>query len=296
MPILVTGAKGQLGGEFCARLGDRALGVDQAQLDLMDQAAIESIVTAVEPEAVIHCAAYNAVDRAETDRERCFRINADAVATLAKVTRRLGVPLVQISTDYVFGGDAARRTPYCETDAPGPLGVYAESKLAGEQAATANPRHLILRTCGLYAVARRGQTITNFVQTMLRLGRERDRVRVVNDQTCSPTYVPNLAAAALYLLDRLLDGALHGPVGPGACGLFHVVDAGAITWHEMAVEIFRQANLDVHVEPITTAEYHAPAPRPAYSVLSAARYHATGGPAMPAWKDGIAAYLAASST
>lgn len=289
--ILVTGAQGQLGSEFCSRLGARALGIDLPQVDLTDRGALQEFVKSTSPEAVIHCAAYTAVDAAETNRDLCFRINADAVETLAATTAQLGIPLVQISTDYVFGGDTSRSTPYSEGDTPAPQGVYAASKLAGEVAAALNPRHLVVRTCGLYAAARPGQKIANFVQTMLRLGRERDALRVVNDQTCSPTFVPHLAAAALYLLES----NLANPRDSRFRGLFNIVNTGAVTWHALASEIFRQAKLSVRVDSITTAEYNATAPRPAYSVLDTAKYHALGGPTMPTWQAGIAAYLAAAA-
>lgn len=292
MAILVTGARGQLGSELCAQLGDRAVGIDVETLDLTNRAAAISFVEAHQPEAIINCAAYTAVDRAEQDEARCFAINADAVATLAELCRRLGVPLVQISTDYVFSGEADRRTPYAEDDRTAPLGVYGRSKQQGERNAAAWQRHLIVRSCGLYAAPRPGQQIANFAQTMLRLGRERGKVRVVTDQVCSPTYVPNLAAAILFLLEL------------GETGTFHVVDRGAVSWYAFAVELFRQAGMDVFVKPITTAEYEAErmaggvlrashARRPAFSVLSTAKYDRLGGPPMPAWQASIAAYLAA---
>jgi dTDP-4-dehydrorhamnose reductase len=292
MAILVTGARGQLGSELCARLGERALGVDVDTLDLTNPAAVERFVESQRPEAIVNCAAYTAVDRAEQDEARCIAINAEAVATLAGLCRRLDVPLVQISTDYVFGGDGDRQTVYAEEDPPSPLGVYGRSKLEGERNAAAWQRHLIVRSCGLYAAPRPGQPIANFAQTILRLGSERGKVRVVTDQVCSPTYVPNLAAAVLYLLERV------------ETGTFHAVDRGAISWYAFAVELFRQAGMEVVVEPITTTEYEAErlsggasqaslARRPAYSVLSTAKYDRVGGPPMPAWQASIAAYLVA---
>jgi dTDP-4-dehydrorhamnose reductase len=284
MPILVTGAAGQLGSELCTRLGDRALGIDLGALDLTDADRVKQFIESHRPEAVINCAAYTAVDRAEQEPERCHTINAGAVAVLAEACSRLNALLVQISTDYVCGGDVARRTPHSEQDAPAPLGVYGQSKLAGERNAASWRRHLIIRSCGLYAAPRPGQHVTNFAQTMLRLGRERGRVRVVADQICSPTYVPNLAAAISFLLDQ------------SAVGLFHVVDRGAVTWCDFAQELFRQAGMNVTVEAISTAEYIAErsgviAPRPTYSVLDTANYDRLAGPPMPAWQASIAAYL-----
>lgn len=295
MSILITGAGGQLGSELAARLGKRATAYDRDLLDITEMidvvGLLESEGEADSIDAVINCAAYTYVDRAETDGEPCFRVNAEGVENLARMCAARDIPLVQISTDYVFGGDRERTTPYTEDDAPAPVNVYGESKLAGERHAATCPKHLIVRTCGLYAAPREFQRVANFPQTMLRLGRERDVVRVVSDQVCSPTYVPHLAAAVLFLLER------------EAWGTYHVVDRGAVSWHEFAVELFRQAGVSTKVEAITTREYLADrlsrggnepiAARPTYSVLSTAKYERLGGPRMPSWQEGIAAYLAA---
>ncbi len=297
MSILVTGAAGQLGSELCTRLGQRATGIDVGHLDLTNATELAAYLESASPEAVINCAAFTQVDRAENEAARCHAINADAVRVLAEACRKLDVPLVQISTDYVFGGvfggEQGRTAPYTEDDAPAPLGAYGASKLAGERHAATWRRHVIVRSCGLYAAARPGQQFANFAQTMLRLGRERDTVQVVADQVCSPTYVPNLAAAVLFLLEAK------------AYGTFHVVDRGATSWHGFAEELFRQADLSTRVEAISTEQYIAArirsgasvgeiAARPAYSVLDTAKYGRLGGPEMPAWQDGIAAYLAAT--
>jgi dTDP-4-dehydrorhamnose reductase len=172
-----------------------------------------------------------------------------------------------------------RDRPYSETDPPGPQGVYARSKLAGEKAAAQTRRHFVVRTCGLYGHRPR-PTLSNFVDTMLRLSRERDELRVVDDQHCAPTYVHHLARAIHFLLQT------------EAYGLYHVTNQGAITWRGFAAEIFRQAGLSVRLIPITTADYGARAPRPAYSLLDTGKYHALGGPAMPVWNQALADYLA----
>jgi dTDP-4-dehydrorhamnose reductase len=311
MAILITGAGGQLGSELAARLGRRATAYDRDLLDVTSADPIlllqsgDSEETAAF-EAVINCAAYTNVDKAEYDAERCARVNADAVEAMAAVCAAFDIPFVQISTDYVFGGAAGRTTPYAEDDVPVSINVYGKSKLAGERFAETCPKHLIVRTCGLYAAAREFQRVNNFAQTMLRLGRERDAVRVVNDQVCSPTFVPHLATAVLFLLER------------EAWGTYHVVDRGAVSWYEFAVELFRQAGLATRVEAITTEEYVAErrggagtsllrsvvsrvmaqtepiAPRPRYSVLDAAKYERLGGPVMPTWREGIAEYLASA--
>lgn len=231
------------------------------------------------PSAVINTAAYTQVDRAEDELQRCRAINAEAVACLADICQDLSVPLVQISTDYVFGRDTSRTTPYRETDPPGPLGVYALSKFEGEQKAAAWQHHIIVRSCGLYGRPGLNTAASNFVDTMLRLGRQGKPLRVVADQSCTPTYVPHLATAVLFLLDG------------GHFGTYHVVNRGATTWHEFACEIFRLSGLTVPVERITTVEYGAKSPRPLYSVLDTNKYHALGGPVMPAWQEAVAEYL-----
>ncbi|MCR4414480.1 MAG: dTDP-4-dehydrorhamnose reductase [Thermoguttaceae bacterium] len=279
MPIVVTGCQGQLGSELCRQLGTEAVGLDLPEFDLCDAQGVRRALVTVRPRAVVNTAAYTLVDRAEQQPDLCHAINADAVGHLADLCRELDAVLVHISTDYVFGHGAQRQIPYLETDEPGPQGAYARSKLAGERLAAAWPRHFIVRSCGLYG--RPGpRSAGNFVATMLRLARQGRPLRVVNDQCCSPTYVPHLARAIRFLL------------GTRAYGTYHVVNTGQTTWYGFAAEIFRQAGLSVRLEPITTAEYGAPAPRPAYSALDTAKYHALPGrPPMPPWQTALAEYL-----
>ena len=285
MRIAVTGAYGQLGSELCRLLGADAVPLDIDTLDLTDGPAVEKTLGDLCPAAVINCAAYTQVDRAESEPQQCRAVNATAVEHLARACARLDCPLVQISTDYVFGGHPERTTPYCEDDPPSPQGVYARTKREGEQAAARHVRkHLIVRTCGLYARPA-DQRAGNFVKTMLRLGKAGKELRVVADQHCTPSYVPHVARAVLFLL-----GVPSGP--PAPWGIYHVVNRGATTWYEFAAEIFRQAGIDVSLRPITTAEYGAAAPRPAYSVLDTTKYHALGGPAMPTWRDALEEYFA----
>ena len=284
--ILVTGAAGQLGGELCRMIGPAAVGVDIDSFDLTDGPAVREALERIDPSLVIHCAAYTRVDQAETEPDRCRAVNVAAVEHLAAGCARLDCPLVQISTDYVFGGPAGQGRPHREQDPPTPRGVYAKTKWEGELAAAKHAKHLIVRTCGLYA--RPGQRqAQNFVKTILRLAHQGDRLHVVADQHCTPSYVPHVARAILFLagVDR-----------PAAApwGVYHVANRGATTWHELACEIVRLAGLGgkVVVEPITTAEFAAPAPRPAYSVLDTTAYHRLGGPVMPDWKAAIAEYFA----
>ena len=283
MKILVTGAYGQLGRELCRQIGADAVGIDFDTLDLTDGPAILETLARLRPELVINCAAYTQVDRAEQEPDRCRAVNATAVEFIAQGCRTLDCPLVQISTDYIFAGSPRPRTPFAESDIPAPLGVYAITKFAGEQAAAQWAKHWIVRTCGLYARPTHEQAV-NFVKTMLRLGQSRPQLRVVADQHCTPSYVPHVAAAVLYLA-----GVTRSR--PAPWGTYHVVNGGSTNWHELAVEIFRLAAMNVAVEPITTAQYGAPAPRPAYSVLSTAAFDALGGPPLPHWKAALVEYF-----
>jgi dTDP-4-dehydrorhamnose reductase len=278
MRILVTGAAGQLGGELCEQLGSEARPVTRAEFPLESPEVAVDWLRRERPETVVHCAAYTAVDRAEEEPDRCFAINAHAVRVLAEAARALGIYWVQISTDYVFGADSKRDRPYGELDQPGPQGVYARSKLMAEEYVTAVPRHLIVRTCGLYS-ARPGSV--NFPATILRLANDRPRLRVVADQRCSPTYVPHLALALRHLIARQ------------AVGVFHVAGGGDTTWHEFAVELLRLAGRAVPVDAITTEQFGARAERPRYSVLDCGKYLALGGPPLPPWREALAEYLAA---
>jgi dTDP-4-dehydrorhamnose reductase len=227
---------------------------------------------------VINTAAYTAVDKAEESPEKCQSVNAEAVLNLAEESTATDCCLVQVSTDYVFGGPFDTQLPFVESDPPCPRGVYATTKLQGEIHAAVNPRHYVVRSCGLYGEA--GPTSTgNFVTTMLRLGRERDFVSVVNDQRCTPTWIPELARAIIFLTNT------------NQFGLYHIVNGGETTWFGMAREIFRIANIQCQVEPITTEQYGALAPRPAYSVLNTEKYESLGGPKMSMWDDALAKYM-----
>jgi dTDP-4-dehydrorhamnose reductase len=279
MRIAITGNGGQLGGELCRQYGDEAVGLDLPDFDLTDRAGVARAIDAIRPDVVINTAAYTLVDRAEDEPETCRRINVDGVAHLAAACRDANALLVQISTDYVFGGDSPNRVPHGETDPVFPQGVYATTKLESERVAGAWEKHLIVRTCGLYGHLGPNSP-GNFVDTMLRLAGQGRPLRIVDDQHCTPTYVPHLARALRFL------------VASNARGVFHVVNRGSATWLGFAAEIFRLAKLNVSVTPITTAMYGAKAPRPSYSVLDTAKYHALAGrPEMPAWQEALAEYL-----
>jgi dTDP-4-dehydrorhamnose reductase len=199
---------------------------------------------------------------------------------LALACNEAGARFVHFSTDYVFGADAARTASYTEDDAPGPVSVYGQSKRAGERAVlSASPRHLVIRTCGLYGVWGSGGKGGNFVETMLRVAGQGKPLRVVHDQRCTPSYTADVADAAVQLIGR------------GGAGLFHVVNGGECSWFEFAAEIFRQSGLKPDLTPITSAEFAAAAKRPAYSVLSTAKLTGFGVPPLRPWADALAEYL-----
>ena len=278
MKTLITGGEGQLGRELVRQLGAQAVPLDLPAFDMTRRSAVRRVMRDLQPEAVINCAAYTLVDKAEQEPALCMTVNADAVAHLAEACREANCPLVQVSTDYVFGANERHTTPYTEEDQPAPQSVYARSKLAGEANAAAWEKHLIVRSCGLYGRSPRGN---NFVETTPRLGAEKGRVRVVDDQTCSPHLCATLGQG---------DTVLAGP--PRRTRTDHVVNSGSATWCEFAAEIFRQAKMPVRLEPITTREYGALAPRPRYSMLSTAKYAVLHGPDLPPWPAALQEYLA----
>jgi dTDP-4-dehydrorhamnose reductase len=295
MKIAVLGAAGQLGRDLCPRLA--ALGevvpLSRADIDLAQHDTIAPALDALRPDVFVNCAAYNFVDKAETELDAVSAVNAGGVADLARHCRDIGAKLVHFSTDYAFGRDHARITPYTETDEPDPVNYYAACKLDGETFVLKKPNNLIIRTCGLYGVWGSGGKGGIFVETMLRLAREGKPIRVVNDQRCTPSYTMDVADATVQLIVR------------GATGLFHVTNSGDCTWYEFAAEIFRQQegcqgepkvpplqpSLKPDLTPISSAEYGAAAKRPAYSVLSTAKLAALLGAPLRPWQEALAAYL-----
>ena len=278
MRVVVTGADGQLGNELCRRLGENALPLYKRDLDITAEGTVRRVLEDLRPDAVINTAAYTDVDRAEKDSQRCIAVNVDGTRHLAEACRSVAARLVQISTDYVFSGPADRCKPFREEDTTHPEAVYARSKRDAETEAMQCPQHLIVRTCGLY-VNRKERNVRNFVKTMLRLAQERAVVRVVDDQHCTPSYVPHVSRAILFLLRTQQNG------------VYHVVNSGATTWCRFAAELFRQADVSTRVEPVKATEYPTDAPRPAFSVLDNAKYAKLDGPALPPWQQGITEYL-----
>lgn len=280
MTIAVLGAHGQLGRDLCPRLPGVAP-LTRADIDLARPDAIAPALAAVRPAVLINCAAYNFVDKAETEPDAAFAVNAWGVRALAAACKNIGCKLVHVSTDYVFGLDTSRTSALTEDDAPGPVSVYGMSKLAGEYVArAADSGNLVVRTCGLYGVWGSGGKGGNFVETMLRVAGQGKPLKVVADQHCTPSYTADVASA------------VAGLIGAGASGLYHVTNGGSCSWYEFAAEIFRQAGVAADLTPITSAQFTAPARRPPYSVLSTAKLSAAGVPAPRPWRDALSAYLA----
>ncbi len=277
--VIVLGGYGQLGSEIVARLGDRGLPLGRDAADITDAVALSHALTAAAPTTVVNCVAYNLVDQAEGEPEAAYAVNAWGARNIAHWCGVHRVPLMHISSDYVFGRDSRRNTPYAETDVCGPVNVYGTSKSVGESAVKENcPQSWIVRTCGLYGrQSTRGKG--NFVDTMVRLGRERPELKIVNDQRCTPTYAGDLAEALLALL------------ATEAYGLYHATNAGDCTWYEFAREVFRQRGLTPNVIPITSAEYAAKAPRPGYSVLNCEKLTKTIGRSLRPWREALVEYL-----
>jgi dTDP-4-dehydrorhamnose reductase len=280
MKYAVLGANGQLGRDLCMRLSGEVAALTRGQVDLTSPKTVRKLLGDLRPDIVINCAAFNYVDRAETEPEAAFATNAFGVRDLAAVCRDLDCTLVHFSTDYVFGLDQGRDTPFRETDPPGPVSVYGTSKLAGEYLLRSLcGKHFIIRTCGLYGVWGSGGKGGNFVETMLRLAQAGKPLRVVADQVCTPTYTVDLANAVIALL------------ATKRYGLYHVTNGGSCTWFDFAQAIFECAKLQADLTPISSQEYGAPARRPAYSVLSADAYQRLGLSPLRPWPEALASYL-----
>lgn len=288
MRILVCGASGQVGLELVGRAGAyglEALGVTREQLDITDSHRVADLVDQYRPGLIINAAAYTHVDNAEKQSEQAYAVNRDGVANLAEAARLADIPLVHISTDYVFSGEADK--PYRETDPVAPTGIYGASKLAGEVAIQAAlVRHVIVRTSWVYGVHG-----NNFVKTMLRLGQQRDALSVVADQFGCPTQAGSLAKALLQLAQR------YAHEGTLAWGLYHYSGTPHCSWFDFAEEIFRQAAIKglltktPQVSAITTAQYPTPARRPAWSVLACTKFEQAFGIAPSDWHDDLGEVL-----
>jgi dTDP-4-dehydrorhamnose reductase len=281
MRTAVLGAPGQLGRDICPRLPGEVVPLGRADVDLGDAVRMRAKLTELRPDVVINCAAYNFVDQAESEPAAAFAVNAWAVRDVALICRDLGCTLVHFSTDYVFGLDEFRCVPYIEDDAPGPVGAYGISKLAGEYLVRSTcPKHFVIRTCGLYGVWGSGGKGKNFVETMLKIAGQGKPLRVVNDQRCTPSFTADIADATVALLRT------------GNFGLYQITSAGDCTWYEFAREIFRAAGVAAEVTPITSFEFGAPARRPGYSVLSNDKLDHIGVTMPRHWTEALCSYLA----
>ncbi|MDH5212501.1 MAG: dTDP-4-dehydrorhamnose reductase [Betaproteobacteria bacterium] len=272
MRILLTGATGQVGWELrkaLAPLGE-VKAFDRFGLDLADTPPLVATVRALQPQVIVNAAAYTAVDKAETERDMAFAVNATAPRVLAEEAKRIGALLVHYSTDYVF--DGSKSTPYVEDDAPDPINVYGASKLAGERAIVGTGcRHLILRTSWVY-----GPRGKNFYLTILRLAKERPELRIVDDQIGAPTSSLEIARATALLLRK------------DPQGLYHLSAAGETTWCGFARALLARAGISTSVVPIRTEDYPTPARRPRNSRLDCARLRAEFGVALAPWEQGLA--------
>jgi dTDP-4-dehydrorhamnose reductase len=273
--VLVTGAGGQLGHDLVAAFSDHdVVGLARAHLDVTDEAAVVATVRDHAPDLVLHAAAYTKVDACESDPDTAWLVNAVGSWWVARACALADAAMVYLSSDYVFDGTAGR--PYTEFDAVNPLSVYGRSKEAGEQLVRRTlDRHYIVRTSWVLGVHG-----GNFVKTMLRLGRERGAVSVVDDQTGSPTFAFDLAPAIRRLAVT------------GRYGTYHVTNSGACTWFDLAAAAFEEAGLQVDLTPTDTASFGAPAPRPAFSVLDNRLARLTGLEPLPHWRDSLKRLIA----
>lgn len=273
--ILVTGVKGQLGYDVvkeAKKRGITAVGVDIEEMDITDAKQCEAVMKADHYDAVVHCAAWTAVDKAEDMVDVCRKVNAAGTENIARVCAELDIPLMYFSTDYVFDGTGER--PWETDDERHPLNVYGLTKYEGELAVEKLKKFFIIRIAWVF-----GQNGSNFIKTMLRLGKERGSVSVVNDQVGSPTYTYDLAKLVMDMIvtDRY--------------GIYHATNEGECSWYEFACEIFKQAGMDVEVTPVDSSAFPAKAKRPANSRMNKAKLDENGFDRLPTWQDALSRYL-----
>ncbi len=276
MKILVTGVKGQLGYDVVNELekrGHTAIGVDVEEMDITDAAMVEKVITDAGVEAVIHCAAYTAVDAAEENRDVCMRVNAEGTENIAKVCKNLDIKMIYISTDYVFDGEGNR--PWEPDDERHPLNVYGESKYQGELAVEKYlEKYYIVRIAWVFGVNGK-----NFIKTMLNLAKNHTEINVVNDQIGSPTYTFDLARLLVDMVET------------DKYGHYHATNEGLCTWYEFAKEIFAQAGKKITVYPVTSDEFPAKAKRPHNSRMDKTKLAKNGFSLLPTWQDALKRYL-----
>lgn len=277
MKVLVTGASGQLGYDVVrelAKRGHEAVGVSSKEMDITDQAQVEKVITEANVDVVMHGAAYTAVDAAEDNEAQCRLVNANGTENIAAVCKKLDIPMVYISTDYVFDGQGTR--PWEPEDERHPLNVYGQTKYEGELAVQKNlEKYFIVRIAWVFGI-----NGNNFIKTMLKLSKKHDTLTVINDQIGSPTYTYDLARLLVDMMET------------DRYGIYHATNEGLCSWYEFAVEIFRQAGISMKVIPVTSAEYKAAkAKRPFNSRMNKDKLEANGFERLPQWQDALARYL-----
>ena len=276
MKVAVTGCKGQLGADLTAEMEKRniqAAGIDIDTVDITDYEALEAFVEAEKPDAVVHLAAYTAVDKAEQEKEKCALINVKGTENIAKICGEKGIKLLYTSTDYIFGGEGD--TPFETDSSPAPCNYYGLTKYEGEQAVKKHcPQHFIVRISWVFGVHGK-----NFVYTMLRLAENNREIRVVNDQTGSPTFTPDISKLICDM------------IATDKYGVYHATNEGFCTWAELAAEIMRRAGKDTKIIPVSTEQYPTPAKRPRNSRLSKKSLDDAGFTRLPRWEDALDRFL-----
>lgn len=275
MKLLVTGVKGQLGYDVvkeAEKRGVEAVGVDIDEMDITDAKQVREVITKGGYDAVVHCAAWTAVDKAEDMEEACRKVNKEGTENIAQVCEVLDIPIMYFSTDYVFNGQGSE--PWKEYDKRAPLNVYGQTKYEGELAVEKLAKHFIIRIAWVF-----GKNGNNFIKTMLRLGKERGAVSVVNDQIGSPTYTYDLAKLVLDMIQS------------DKYGTYHATNEGICSWYEFACEIFKQVGMNVQVTPVSSDEFPTKAKRPCNSRMNKTELDRNGFDRLPTWQDALHRYL-----
>lgn len=282
MRVLITGADGQLGTDLCQALSNfDVIPLTQNDIEITSMDSVRKALLKHKPATIVNTAAFVRVDDCEDEQDEAFMVNALGARNVAVVAQKLGAKLVHISTDYIFGGESEpKRTPYTEFDMPVPLSIYGKSKLAGENFVQhLCPRYFIVRTSALFGTAGALGKGGNFIETIIKLAKERDELRVVNDQVFSPTYTLDLARKIAQL------------IATEYYGIFHITNSGTCSWYEFAKEILKLAGLKTAVKPITSAEYPQKAKRPNNSVLDNYQLRLLGMADMRSWQEALQDYM-----
>lgn len=282
MKVAITGANGQLGTDVCRTLSDfEMVPLTDKDIEISSMGSVKQVLEKHKPDVIINTAAYVRVDDCETEQDKAFSVNALGAKNMAVVAQQIQARLIHISTDYVFGGEAEpQNTPYTEFDTPVPISIYGKSKLAGEYfVRDFCHKYFIIRTSGLFGVAGSMGKGGNFVETMLNLGKERDELRVVNDQIFSPTYTKDLAIKIAQLIQTEYYGT------------FHITNRDTCSWYEFTTEILKLAGLQTPVIPITSDQYPQKARRPRFSVLDSYHLRLLGMDDMRSWREALEDYL-----